>query len=45
MVLEISSLIMHPFRSIIIYMQMRTIASFPAGSRVVTTIMPSYDTW
>jgi hypothetical protein len=45
MVLEISSLIMHPFRSIIICMQMKTAASFPAGSRVVTTIMLSYHTW
>lgn len=45
MVLEISSPIMHPFRSIIICMQMRTVASFPAGSRVVTTIILSYGTW
>lgn len=45
MVLEISSLIVHPFRSIIICMQMKTVASFPAGSRVVTTIMLSNDTW
>jgi hypothetical protein len=45
MVLEISSLIMHPFRSIIICMQMKTVASFPTVSRVVTTIMLSYNTW